>query len=36
MARAGRERFNAVFRIDQVAAKISSLYLEVQESYARR
>jgi len=30
MAEAGRKRFNAVFRIDQVAAKISSLYLEVQ------
>jgi len=31
MAEAGRKRFNAVFRIDQVADRISSLYLEVQE-----
>ena len=30
MAEAGRKRFNAVFRIDQVADRISSLYLEVQ------
>lgn len=32
MAKAGRKRFNAIFRIDQVAAKISSLYKEVQGS----
>ena len=30
MAEAGRKRFNAVFRIDQVADRISSLYLEAQ------
>ena len=30
MAEAGRKRFNAVFRIDQVADRISSLYLEMQ------
>lgn len=30
MAEAGRKRFHAVFRIDQVADKISSLYQEVQ------
>ena len=30
MAEAGRKRFNAVFRIDQVADRISSLYQEVQ------
>lgn len=31
MAEAGRKRFNGVFRIDQVADRISSLYMEVQE-----
>ena len=30
MAEAGRKRFHAVFRIDQVADRISSLYLETQ------
>ena len=30
MAEAGRERFNGVFRIDQVADRISSLYLETK------
>ena len=30
MAEAGRKRFHAVFRIDQVADRISSLYQEVQ------
>ena len=35
MAAAGRKRFNAVFRIDQVADRISSLYLEVQELHSK-
>jgi len=36
MAEAGRDRFKAVFRIDQVADKIASLYREVKGLYSGR
>lgn len=35
MAEAGRKRFHAVFRIDQVADRISSLYLEAKTLQAK-